>query len=282
MDADSQSTPVSAFLRLGPGSLLLASAALVAASIPYLRALALPLSALGIVVGLIGLMSNSKSSTNYRRSEMALPLAGTGTSVAVFLLAGFWLGQFEIILDRWRKSPVSEQKAVPLRSQANSSPGDQSQADWVDASQEAVQIGDVRVRLVSAAIGAVELRDSKGKKRPSEKCLILKVRVSNAGAERVVHFESWYKPASLAENPVPLLQDSRGKSYSLKFFPADAEAVGRVTHATLTPAKKVEDLLIFKELPDRVDFLRLELPASAFGSSGVVRMQIPGRMVSSR
>ena len=141
-------TSSTSLFRLGPGSLLLASAALVAASIPYVRVLALPLSALGIVVGVIALMSNSKSSTNYRKSEMGLPLAGGIASVVVFLLAGFWLGQFELILHSWRKAPVLEQKTVPLRSQANPAHGDQSQIDWVDASQDAVQVGDVRVRLV--------------------------------------------------------------------------------------------------------------------------------------
>src|SRR5947209_6888405 len=146
-------TSSTSLFRLGPGSLLLASAALVAASIPYVRVLALPLSALGIVVGVIALMSNSKSSTNYRKSEMALPLAGGVASVMVFLLAGFWLGQFETLLSGWRKVPVPEQKTVPLRSQANPAHGDQSQIDWVDASQDAVQVGDVRVRLVSAVIG---------------------------------------------------------------------------------------------------------------------------------
>src|SRR5438046_408610 len=50
----------SAFLPLGPGSLLLASAALVAASIPFVRVLALPLSGLGIFVGLLALTSKWK------------------------------------------------------------------------------------------------------------------------------------------------------------------------------------------------------------------------------
>ena len=272
----------SAFLPLGPGSLLLASAALVAASIPFVRVLALPLSALGIVLGLLALTSKWKSSTDYRKSEIGLPLAGGIASVVVFLLAGFWLGQFELILRGWRKAPVPEQKTVPLRSQTNPSPGDQSQIDWVDASQDAVQVGDVRVRLVSVVIGTVELKDAKGKKRPSDKCLILKVRVSNAGAEHVVQFNSWYQPLAVGEKAVPLLHDNRRKLYSLRDFAGDTEVVGRVARATLPPAKKVEDLLVFRELPDHVDFLRLELPASAFGSSGMVRMQIPGRMISSR
>src|SRR5438132_6105077 len=96
--------------RLGPISLLLASAALVAASIPYLRVLALPLSSLGIILGASALMSADK-----RKSGMVLPLAGGVASVAVFFLAGFWLDQFAIILGGWRKSPASEQKTVPLR-----------------------------------------------------------------------------------------------------------------------------------------------------------------------
>ncbi len=211
-----------------------------------------------------------------------LSVAGGVASLVVFFLAGFWLDQFEIILSGWRKAPASEQKTVPLRNQANRSGTDHAPSDWVDASQEAVQLGDVRVRLVSAAVGTVELKDSKGKKRPSEQCLILKVRVSNAGAERVVQFGSWYKPISLSEKGVPLLHDNQGRFYSLKAFPADVEVVGRVTQAALPPGKRVKDVLIFGERPVRVEFLRLELPASAFGSSGVIRMQISGRMIQGR
>lgn len=278
MDAHSPSKSASwTFLCFGPGLLLLASAALVAASIPYLRVLALPLSGLGIILGASALMSADK-----RKSGIGLPLAGGVVSLAVFFLAGIWLDQFKIILGGWRKSPAGEQKTVPLRNQANRSGTDHAPNDWVDASQEAVQLGDVRVRLVSATIGTVELKDSKGKKRPSEKCLILKVRVSNAGAERVVQFSSWYKPGSLSEKGVPLLHDNQGKLYSLKSFPADLELVGRITQAVLPPSKKVEDVLIFEGRPTQVEFLRLELPASAFGSAGVVRMQIPGRMIQGR
>src|SRR5947209_5822192 len=99
LDSDSHSHPTSSALhRLGPASLLLASAALVAASIPYLRVLALPLSGLGIILAAIALMSADK-----RKSGIALPLAGGVASVAVFLLAGFWLSQFGIILGGLRK-----------------------------------------------------------------------------------------------------------------------------------------------------------------------------------
>jgi hypothetical protein len=60
------------------------------------------------------------------------------------------------------------------------------------------------------------------------------------------------------------------------------EVIGRVTQATLPPGKKVEDLLFFEGQPAGIEFLRLELPASAFGSSGVVRMQIPRSLIHSR
>ena len=108
------------------------------------------------------------------------------------------------------------------------------------------------------------------------------MRVSNAGAERVVQFTSWNKPVSLGEKGVPLLHDNQGRLYSLKSFPDEVEVAGQVTHAVLPPSKKVEDVLVFEGRPTQVEFLRLELPASAFGSSGIVRMQIPGRMIQGR
>jgi hypothetical protein len=264
---------------LGLASLLLASLALIAASIPYLRLASLPMSGLGFLLGIVGAIIPSSESG--RKPGIPLPLVGGTLNLIVFLLAGFWLGQFDIILGGLRKTPVVEQKSVPLH---NAAVGTfRAGGDWVDASQDAIQFGDVRIRLVSATVGTVELKDSKGKKRPSEKCLIIKVRVSNAGAERVVQFDSWYKPVSLTEKSVPLLHDNRGKLYSLKAFPPDVEVVGRVTQVTLPPGKKVEDVLIFKELPEKVEFLRLELPATAFGSTDrLLRLQIPRRMIQGR
>jgi len=286
MEAQPRMTRASSaiFQRRGLASLLLASAALVTASIPYLRILALPLSGLGVVLGVVALVA-AQSSRDYffrRKYGKALPLAGCVASLAVFLLAGFWLNQFSILFGSLRKSPASEQKTVPLRTQANRSETGSPEAGWVDAGREAVQFGDVRVRFVSAMIGPAELKLPKGKKPPKEKYLIIRVRVSNAGAERLVQFRSWYEPATRAEQATPILQDNQGKTYPLKAFPPDMELVGRVTQVALPPGKKVEDLLIFEGQPAGIGFLRLELPASAFGSSGSVRMQIPGSMIHSR
>src|SRR5438128_9692681 len=117
MDAQPQRKPASLVSphRLGAASLLFASVALVAASMPYLRLLTLPMSGLGMLLAIIAINSNRGS----RKTEMGLPLTGGALSLGVFLLAGFWLNQFDIILSSLRKSPVTEQKTVPLRSQAN-------------------------------------------------------------------------------------------------------------------------------------------------------------------
>jgi hypothetical protein len=285
MDAPSHINRVSSVWvhRRGLASLLLGSAALVTASIPYLRVLALPLSGLGVVLSAVAMISAS-SSRDYlaRKRGFALPLAGGLASLTVFLLAGFWLNQFSALFAGLRKSPTAEQKTVPLRTQANRSETGHLEAEWVDASRDAIQFGDVRVRLVSAVIGPAELKLPKSKKPPKEKYLIIRVRVSNAGAERVVQFRSWYEAAVRGEQSAAVLQDNQGKTYPMKVFPPDVEVVGRVTQANLPPGKKVEDMLIFEGRPTQVEFLRLELPASAFGSSGAVRMQIPGSMIQQR
>src|SRR5437899_3230281 len=119
MDAQPQRKPASlaSSHHLGLASLLFASVARVAASIPYLRLIALPMSGLGILLAIIAINSNRRG----RKPGIGLPLTGGALSFAVFLLAGFWLNQFDIILGSLRKSPVTEQKTVPLRSQANRS-----------------------------------------------------------------------------------------------------------------------------------------------------------------
>src|SRR5207249_2399630 len=78
----------------------------------------------------------------------------------------------------------------------------------------------------------------------------------------------------------PKLTDNLGRVYRRAAYGAGVEVSGVAGSRELTPNKLVKDLLIFEPLPlDGVEFLHLELPASALGGAGTLRLQIPRAMI---
>jgi hypothetical protein len=265
--------------------LLIGSVALVWASLPFLKMAAVILGGVGLVAGILGLAAHSRLG------------AGRIWSTAGILasLIAACLGAFALIQAGKDKSSENQLTQVPLRHAMNSAgsrENSNADSDWVDAGTNAVQHGDVRVRLISINIGPVDFQEASGpqkgssprpaQKRPGEKYLVIKLRISNAGAGQLIQYISWSHPSPQPESGVVSLRDVGGKQYPLKFFPPGRDVVGQVTNASIPPSKWVDDVLVFAPPTGRVEYLRLELPAEAAGSKGSFRLQIPGRMIASR
>jgi hypothetical protein len=258
--------------RVGLASFLCGSLALLLASIPYLKYLAPPLSAGGLVLGALGIIACFRKGDGW-----LFAAAGLAMSLPVFCLVTFALFRHQT------GGPSDhQQQLIPLRSQTNLSNPASLESDWVDASKDAVQRGDLRVRLVSAAIQPVELKEPSGKKHFSKKCLVIKLRISNAGAGRLLQYSGWTRTTAEEAAAKPLVYDPAGKTYAVKVFEPGHEVVGHVARASIPPGKWVDDVLVFEAVPPRVESLRLDLPLQALAMEGKVRFQIPGRMIASK
>jgi hypothetical protein len=55
-----------------------------------------------------------------------------------------------------------------------------------------------------------------------------------------------------------------------------------VPSASICPGKSVEDVVVFEEPVARAEYLRLELLASTFKGTGMLRFQIPKSMIEKR
>jgi len=268
-------------------SLLIGSLALIWASLPFLKILALILGGFGLVAGILGLAAYSSIGK------------GKIWSIAGILASLFavCLSAFALIQAGRDNSSENQLTQVPLRHPMNATGSRGSpdiDSDWVDAGTNAVQQGDVRVRLISITVSPVDFKEisnavgpAKGTpktapKRPREKYVVIKLRISNAGAGRLIQYAGWSGPLPSGESTTPILQDAGGKKYPMKVFPPGREVIGQVANASIPPSKWVDDVLVFEGSPDRVEFLRLELPAGSVGSKGSFRLQIPGRMIASR
>lgn len=236
-------------------------------------------------MGILGLSAHFR-----QRKDMVWSIAGISASI---LAAG--LGAIALIRGGTDKSSENRLTQVPLRHPINRTEqagGDSIESEWVDAGTNAIQQGDVRVRLTSIAIGPVDFQDAsrppKGsspnpaQKRPREKYLVIRLRISNAGAGQLIEYAGWSHPSAKPEGAVLRLRDAGGKMYPLKVFPAGREVVGQVATASIPPSKWVDDVLVFEAPTGRVEYLRLELPGESVGSKGSFRLQMPGRMIVSR
>ncbi len=119
-----------------------------------------------------------------------------------------------------------------------------------------------------------------GKPPPGDRCLVIGLRITNGGIMRNVRYTGWGGGASGQDRPV--LRDDRGRTYAEKLFAPGWVVKGHVASATIPPGKTQDDVLIFEAPPASIEYLRLELPASAVGAEGRLRMEVPRSMIAFR
>ena len=166
-----------------------------------------------------------------------------GACVLVIGLAGVWFG----VAGR-----ATNQTIVPLAGRSTSTK-ETPFAEWPDARQFAVQQGDVRVQVESLGGGY-------------EGDCHIKLRITNVGTKRRIEHAGW---GGIHE---PQLTDNLGNIYhALTRKPAEV--------AMLDPNESVSETLEFDRLMKDVEYLRLELPASAFSGEGQLRLEISNTML---
>jgi HEAT repeat protein len=132
-----------------------------------------------------------------------------------------------------------------------------SVGEWADASQHAVQQGDLRLRV--------------NRVRRKTKHLLIELVLSNVGKHGGINYQRWGTPALLEG---PRLFDSTGSS--LLLVPLESGGGSRLL---IPPNGSVTELFLFEAPVGNLAQLKLELPASAFEGTGQLRIQIPERML---
>ena len=278
--AQTKRAPVNPFAL---SALLFGSAAVISASFPFLKIVTVIFGGIGLVAGILGASSS-------RGKWKIGSIAGLLASVVAVGLGTFAMFRSD---DRSSENRLTQ---VPLRNpraSASSQENATGETEWVDAGTNAAQQDDVRVRVTSVVVGPVDFKELPGavgksqaslkvaqKKR--EKYLIIKLRISNAGAGRLIEYGSWSHPSTNSEAGRVSLRDAGGKEYALKVFPPEKEVVGQASKSSIPPTKWVDDVLVFDAPSGRVEFLRLELPGESVGNKSNFHLQIPGRMIMTR
>ena len=255
----------------GVAALLLGSVALLCASISWLQWATIPLAGAGLLSGVIALLATPIET---QRDAIVLFLAGLLT-LSVLAIALFWpamLGLDNRLTRETQREPDPNRQMLQPRLDgrgveptAAARPLERNQ--WAQADQYDVEHGVVRLRILSATSHTVPVKQRKEGRPATE--LHVTVQVLHVGTKGAIAFSGW--PTAEA----PKLEDASGKSYSFQVRPENS-AVAR----SLVPFQPVRDTLVFAAPPPVTDWVRLELPASAFGGLGEVRFQVPRTMIA--
>jgi hypothetical protein len=261
----------------GLAAFVLGSFAFLSAALLHLGVITFALGLVGLVAGLVGVLISRGN-----RRRLVLPAAGLAVCLAAVLIAVFlpqWLGLGPL----WGEPKPPDRSGDAVISLSGTSGfrrAAEGEALWVDASRDALHHGDVRLRVSSATVGPAAFEPIHGRRPPGDRCLVIGLRITNAGIGRKINYTNGGDPASARDRPI--LRDNQGKSYPEKVFGAGWVVKGRATTASIPPGKTLDDLLVFEAPPASIDHLRLELPGSAFGADGQLRMEIPRQMIAFR
>ncbi|NLF68002.1 MAG: hypothetical protein GX575_02995 [Candidatus Anammoximicrobium sp.] len=146
----------------------------------------------------------------------------------------------------------------------------------------AIALNSLAVDVHYVGYGEVRARDARNRVVVSDENNYLQVylKIRNLGAEPV-HYVSWLCPSFAAggQQVQATLVDDQGRSYAMQEFAQVAGLQGHTPQAVLAHKEEAEDVVVFI-VPTSVDrrairHFRLELPAEAYGGSGVYRFEIP-------
>jgi hypothetical protein len=251
--------------------------AVLVASISPLDLLTLPACGVGAVLGLAGLLVGAM-----KRRGVVWPVAGLVLSLAVGVTGLFWPAVLGLVPHGGAVNlPVNEQlTSVPIANRDGKAARPITDADWVNVSRNAVHKSDLRLVVMAVTVKPLEYTDARGKQMTTkEKYLLIELRLSNVAINHAIEYTSWGELSPADTDRAPQLRDNLGKTYALKPFEQGTEVAGHVPRTTIGPLKAVKDMLAFEPPASNIEFLRLELPCSAFGAADRFHLVIPKRLV---
>lgn len=288
---------------LGVASLILGILAFLICWIPLVNLLGVPLSALGLGLGIAGLLVAMRR----KGASIGYPIAGTAIcGLALFIaisMTGALVGGLRRATDKLVKdaergndtTQVTEPSfhTRPLGSGGTPAPDDDYTSSisstpqthdnpapvWASA-ETPVRQGDVQVQVRTIQIGTVPLKDAIDGKRGISKdpLLIIQVEVTNVSETKKVDYKTWGGRA-LAFGTKCTLVDNFGNRYKIISFGISDMVVGAIDSESIYPGKSIQDVLVFEAPVSKAEYLNLELSASQFGGDGMLRIRIPASMI---
>lgn len=278
---------------LGIASLVLGALAFSICWVPFLGLFGTPLSGLGAILGVVGLVAA------VRRSGRGIGFPIAGTAISAFALIGSIVisavfgralrDTGQAISDAREKAQATNQIVVdakpvvdqpnptdlPALAEAKSGP----EQKW-DSANEVVQQGDIRVRVTKVSVQKIPLTNLGRSTQSTDDLLSVQLQVVNTSPTKKVNYLTWRGKQFSLERDSATLTDNFDNALKRINFGFGTEIEGAVELSeSIYPGQAVEDTLVFETPIDATEYLRLELPAKNFGGTGNIRLQIPKNMI---
>jgi hypothetical protein len=247
----------------GAVAVVLAALAVASASLVGVRTVTVVLAVLGLLVVAVGLVVGRAKRESKHGAWFVL---GGGLNGLVLLLVFFIPGLLNPLwgLDVDPDEPGPQQMVAVPRLQP-SAPGKRLTADdWVDATNDAIRQDKILVRIESVKSGS----------NGGVPCLQVHLQIVNNGNDVL-------RIAPFSEHK-PVLTDGSGRSFAflrpLRRIYGEGPPVFEefVDQGFELKVDNTKDYLFLFELPPRLDLLKLEVPASAWGHEGRCQFDITG------
>jgi len=286
---------------LGIAALVLGVLAFLFCWIPLLGAITLPLSGLGALLGVIGIVI----ALTRKGAGIGFPIAGTAVSVLALVIAFTMTSAMvagigavgESLSDTHAQRYATNQELVEQRTATPTSetvgvnaasrrpvhpPSSPPEQVWAMADTPVKQ-GDVQIQVVSAKVGYVSVNDRASMRnehsRSKEPELVITVKLTNLSVTKKLDYRTWAGADMSFERDFGTLQDNFGNSYKRVNYGFMSTPVGRTKSSSMFPNKTISDVLVFEPPIDAAEHLDLELPAKNFGGTGMIRIRIAMTMV---
>lgn len=261
---------------IGAAALLTGGVALLCGSVAWLTVAVLPLAMLGALLGLAGAVVG----LTRPKPRYLLATVGGVLSFAILVAAIVFpalLGPtYRLGRERSTPEPVTP-RAVALPGTAATA--EAANAEWVDAGRFALQLGKVRVQVVSATLRPLEIAPAPKKKLTKASYLVVRVRVHRPGGGAEFAAPGWGEAGTANERPAPTLTDSTGKVCAAPSPNVGGEATELTQKSAIFPLGITDEVYLFDAPTPGFDGLRLEIPAATWSGAGALRFTIPAAMV---
>jgi hypothetical protein len=223
----------------------------------------------------------------------------SGSSLSLLILGGagcLVLGGLLLLVVIVRWTNRDRQSDRPTALDANSptstqivrwTPASSRRSGWSSVSQGiAIDINSLAVDVHYVGYGEVRAKDAQNRVIVTDQKNYLQayLKVKNLGSGPV-QYSSWQGNAFTAgdQQVRATLVDDQRRSYPMQEFTHVAGLKGHTPRAILADKEEIEDVVVFA-IPEGVDrrtirHFRLELPAEAYGGSGVYRFEIPRQSI---
>lgn len=259
---------------MGVASIILGVLAFLICWIPLANLISVPLSAVGLLLGLIGIIV----ALTRRGSGIGFPIAGTMINGLALIIVIGMVGAAAGVLRE--AAAQASQAAAESRAAARSAPATGDTSDnsskalpvWIPANTP-IQQGDLKIQVVKARVGKVEIEAIRGKRESARAMLAVEIEIENTSRTRKIDYHSSRGSAGT------VMSDN----FENKYRPIDLSfgdrPVGSVFVEALYPGASVQDILLFEIPVDQAEFLHLEIPAAFLDGEGRVRIEIPASMI---